>query len=126
MIGFVVSFCSALMALVSIFVYAKDDTFKMYCSFAVFVFSILCFRVCYCDMYRWYSIRVSLFLMFVWNDILIVLLCGILYGSLDVFFSVCVFICISCVMSCIFEYYKEKQVEQNGVKLPRITYLEIW
>jgi len=57
-------------------------------------------------------------------------LIGVIFESFDLFISLCICICVSSTVFSLFELHnnvdKEENIEMVDVKLPRITYLEVW
>lgn len=123
MIGYVVCLCSVAFSILGIFMYARHNYENMLYALFVLLFSAICYRICNCNIFKWYNVDMLFLLFMFWNDIMLVGACGILYGSVDWFFAACVCLCVSSSVACIYEHYG--YVENKEVELPRITFLEI-
>ena len=104
-------------------IYARQNYDNVAYSFFLLLFSVICYRICNCNISKWYNVNILFFLFMFWNDIMLLGACGILYSSFDWFFIVCVCLCVSSSVACIYEHYG--YVENKEIELPRITFLEL-
>lgn len=122
MIGYIVCLCSIAFSVLSVILYARDNYHNMFYALFVLIFSAICYRVCICSQLKWYNADILFLLFTIWNNIMLVGVCGILYGGIDWFLTVCVCLCVSSSVACIYEHYG--YIEKDTI-LPRITFLEI-
>lgn len=130
MIGIFVSFAGVLFSIISVFATARDNRFYLFCALGSMVFHSFCFYISVYVVKYWYSPAVMLILFTVWNNIIMFLLIGVIFESFDLFISLCICMCVSSMVFSLFELHhnvnKEENIEMVEVKLPRITYLEVW
>lgn len=122
MIGHTVSFSCMIVTMGLILLNVREDRFLMYYAGVSLLVCGICFRICWCDISPWYIPSLMIFFTVIWNDVTLIILSGILFGGWDWFLCLCIYMCVTSMFACGYEYFRKPKIN----KLPRITYLEVW